>query len=599
MLGVIRRNYYKKRQKLRLHLFISLIVSLFVSCGENPPKQEHFVTGSPIQFIKQIPSTKFSSMAKIDFIKSELKSQISNSVGLKLQSHFPHENRPESFSIEYAYREVPFCWSRSKAHFLENGELFVMGRKPNLIPTRFDEQPLDSIFDNPEEVEKFVRAEFAAESFWLPQKPNQPVVTGKHRCFLNEKNSKEAVPAYKFMFGPFLIIADQNKIFLRDDQTLGVTGKTRVLSRVKNGQSNLVEVTIPGIVPSGFLETDFISTVVYGEDKLYSEDYVFTPQIGSSGFAEVSLFTNSVKQYFFMENLGFSFEGYKPVVIHVHRVPVDAFGTADHNNGKYLPNGPDINFQKPSILVGAGDGSTAKNMKYEPDVIAHEFTHHVVFQYLQTTQGEAVMLHEGLADYFTIARSGDPCLAPSICTAPGAGLCAFANQCLRTADNSLKFNDATYQSYDSAAHLKSQLISGLLWNVRQNPQINKNAFDKVVYRSVTLLNENSGLEEYLLAILVSAKEKKQNNISQVLRQELQSRGLGQYLAKIDRNDQVNTKLQDIERTEASIPDVKPKQNNSSGGGCTVGTESDFSLLMLLGSMTLFLRFRCFRRSRFD
>ena len=63
----------------------------------------------------------------------------------------------------------------------------------------------------------------------------------------------------------------------------------------------------------------------------------------------------------------------------------------------------------------------------EFDVVAHEYGHHIVFAKVTSTQGDALIIHEGLSDAFVTLMTDDTCIANSICP-NGSAACFLANQ---------------------------------------------------------------------------------------------------------------------------------------------------------------------------
>lgn len=83
------------------------------------------------------------------------------------------------------------------------------------------------------------------------------------------------------------------------------------------------------------------------------------------------------------------------------------------------------------------------NLPVDADVIGHEFGHHIIYQTITSVSGESLILHEGLADYFTFAHTKDDSLGESICPA-GSLACWTKGQCLRTANNDINFSSLEY-----------------------------------------------------------------------------------------------------------------------------------------------------------
>ena len=142
------------------------------------------------------------------------------------------------------------------------------------------------------------------------------------------------------------------------------------------------------------------------------------------------------------------------------------------------------------------------NLPKDTDVISHEYGHHVIYKSLKSTRGESLILHEGLADFFVFARTGDGCLGESICPS-GSQICEV-DQCLRTADNSLVYGEGLYPH--KPAHQKGQLISGYLWDLAQSNDVPLEDLERMVLRAIDLLVSDSGIEHFMLALYNADQE---------------------------------------------------------------------------------------------
>src|SRR5690606_2594621 len=151
--------------------------------------------------------------------------------------------------------------------------------------------------------------------------------------------------------------------------------------------------------------------------------------------------------------------------------------------------------------VGDGDGEKLQNLPKDSDVVSHELGHHVIFQSLTSTKGESLVMHEGLADYFAFARTDDPCLGESICPAGSPVGCELESQCLRTADNTYVLNVDT----KSEEHFKSQFISGMLWDLRDNA-VPAQDLDEMVIQATGMLLSNSGYHDLILTLMLADKD---------------------------------------------------------------------------------------------
>jgi hypothetical protein len=142
-----------------------------------------------------------------------------------------------------------------------------------------------------------------------------------------------------------------------------------------------------------------------------------------------------------------------------------------------------------SIRIGR-DSDALVNLARDADVVAHEFSHHVIVGSLTSRSGESGILHEGYADYFAYAMSGDPYLAESV--QPGSPYLRTA--LLPAAD---RYDDPDVQQW--SAHDLGQLWSAVLWALRDDA--GADAADQLAYASVRYLGASSGFADAVLGLL--------------------------------------------------------------------------------------------------
>ena len=216
-----------------------------------------------------------------------------------------------------------------------------------------------------------------------------------------------------------------------------------------------------------------------------SGNYEFSPETEDNKFDLVQVFIrlSQVTKWFTEkdQNLG------EKVKTTIHLTNDDTI-----NNGSYVPN----TGSGAQIKIGKGDGYVMRHLARDLDVIAHEYSHHIIYQTLKTAQGEAGILHEALADYFAYAISGDPNLAETV---------LYVDRPLRTAllPDELKFNR---EGLAWSKHAKSQFYSRLLWLQRETIG---SEFDKTVIKSLALLKPQSSLHDGIMAILLASEEESQ------------------------------------------------------------------------------------------
>ena len=245
-----------------------------------------------------------------------------------------------------------------------------------------------------------------------------------------------------------------------------------------------IKVQLPNLSGDGFLDGTTFS--VFAPDDTTARatpvdgDFSFLPDdpAESLSFDQAQAYYTSTKVLgFFVERFGYD-AGKDHLIVRVNDIVGGQAG-----NAAYIP--PTAG--GPEIIIGKGDDEH-RNLARDTDVIAHEFTHHVLFPHLPTARGEAGILHEGTADYFAYAFNGDPNLGESV--VPGEPY-------LRTAALApTDVFDASDPTRDS--HWRGQYWSAVLWELHQ--KLGQDA-DKIVYESFSYFTAGTGIKEAFLALL--------------------------------------------------------------------------------------------------
>ena len=172
------------------------------------------------------------------------------------------------------------------------------------------------------------------------------------------------------------------------------------------------------------------------------------------------------------------------------------------SNAAYLPSSLKGN-TRPQIVIGTGweegmPDETKYPLRYlgkDSDVVMHEFGHHMVFRTLRDVRGEGGAMHEGFADYFTYAITGNNLLAESI---------------VPSNRTSLRGGDKTgdvVSFISEKPHISGELWSSALWKVRVQLggwQTGYLAFDKIVWEAVDLLKFDADYYDAISALAKSA-----------------------------------------------------------------------------------------------
>ena len=305
----------------------------------------------------------------------------------------------------------------------------------------------------------------------------------------------------------FRVLSDQNLIYKVQKKWFeGVQGKVQAYNHnPRDGNLETFDVELSG---TGYLENDELKTdtnsnhrnKTSGIPRAFSDsnEFIFNPD--GASFAEASVFAHAYNMLAYFKDLGFKYSESNPMKLVVH-----ALFDGEKNNAQYDPPSSVLD-KHPTISVGSGDGKILQNLPFDGDVIKHEFTHHVVTQTLKDVIGEALILHEGLADYFTFASTNDACLGESICP-DNSGLCIVKPEqenpdkksCLRTGEIELKYNDSRYRKY--GFHTKGQLVSGFLWDLRS--ELTDEVFTPIAYKALSYLVRDSGFKDFLISLLLA------------------------------------------------------------------------------------------------
>ena len=370
-------------------------------------------------------------------------------------------------------------------------------------------------------------------------------------------------------------IADGEEIYHVQPLFFHATGNARIYPN-NALDASLQDFELTDLKESGQLSNNYFFTEIQSTSQPLANksdfQFVFSPE--SSEFAETSIFTNANRILAYFQSIGYQNFGNFPLKLVVHAT----IGN-DSNNALYQPA---VNTHS-TIYIGDGDGTILKNLATDRDVVSHEFGHHVIFGTLTSVKGASLVLHEGLADFFTFAKTGNACLGESICPSGSPIRCAVEAQCLRTAENSYSFTSA---DLPSEAHLRSQFISGLLWDLTAKDAIDRTLVSKAVLGGVALLAQSSGYRDFIIALLKADESQNGGAHCQTILERAQTRGLESFLTDVS----CSNTLPEISGTQqaTTIAEDNSESSNSgdSGGGLcgvaggSVGTASGLWWLLL-------------------
>lgn len=295
----------------------------------------------------------------------------------------------------------------------------------------------------------------------------------------------------------------------------------------------------------GILETETLDTSGYlsgrnfqvftadGSARATSENGIFDFNRSDNSFAQASAYANAEMMLGWFNALTENTVDTEcfPIDIKLHNV----FPGGVVNNARYIPDVSTVT-GRPEILVGNGDGIRLTNLSTDPDVVSHELAHHVIYRGVKDTNHfESVVIHEGFADYFVYSKTGNSCLAETVCPL-GSFDCVQA-RCLRNGTNSLSFNDPRLPS---TPHDQGQIISAMLLDIaNQIDGESATPFVSTVAASVKYLLPRSNLADMVQALMLADRDLNGGRYACVIYDAAISRGLGRWIEQLQCTDFVN------------------------------------------------------------
>ena len=303
----------------------------------------------------------------------------------------------ESKIFHYSFQNIPICSWYGRTLNLDSAPELLSGH----LEGKLESLTVDETSEWPESkaVTSFIAVESGIESL--------DTVSASKCWYLTSE--LELLPAYDVTIvaknRTIKAVADGNQIF-----EIGAGGfdmaRISYEAEASGGRVNVLETdTLDG---TGFLSgRNFEVFTNDGSPRATSGDGNFEFAHNDEFFAQASAYANAELMLGWFEALSTNAVDSEcfPIDIKLHYV----FPGGGVNNARYQP---DVSTAtgRPEILVGDGDGIRLTNLATDPDVIAHEFAHHVIYRGVKDTNHfESVVIHEGLADYFVYAKTGNSC----------------------------------------------------------------------------------------------------------------------------------------------------------------------------------------------
>lgn len=465
-----------------------------------------------------------------------------------------NDTRIQTVEMGFQVDGVPLCQFQLKFHETLKGGMAVFGNLP-----RIDVQREFSASDWPEEAYFGPRI---VETLSMKGLDPDFKILQKTPCLWTHEGSLYPVWELEFTSGDLLYaaIVDDQTVHRFHPKHFHATGKAKTYpNNIKDPERQ--EFTINEMTGSGYLENAYFTTCVPSGPSVYvcpptafagppyplvkeaSLNYDYTLAGNGDALTQTSVFVNANRTLEWLKEHGYKSFGNVPIRLHVHAV-----FQGDSNNALYEPR-PGFSI----IYVGDGDGDILQNLGTDADVVGHELGHHVVYDTIKRIdKREPLVLHEGLADYLTFARTGNACLGESICpdSSVQTRVCTIAKRCLRSGENDYTFGGATTPK---EPHTQSQFISGMLWDLYAKDKIPLNDVTRLVLRTLELMVEDSGFVHWSVGMLLADDAFFQGTNCNTILNRLKTRGLSAAVTDID-CQKIQTQTVISEGSNSSIRD---------------------------------------------
>lgn len=293
---------------------------------------------------------------------------------------------------------------------------------------------------------------------------------------------------------PFYFVVDDQQIYASGALELHATSGQATIYDQNPQQGNLVAVPLTGLDGSGYLNSErFVSVIKTSvpEEAVKSEELNFSFDVDSNGFIETSVFANAELMGDWFLTMGSKEIGCIQIELHPF---TDRFGS---DNALYQPEWL-TSSKHPQIHI-YDDGPKLKNLRLDFDVVAHELGHHIVSRSLTAIDDlTTVTIHEGLADFFVFAKTGNGCLAESICR-EGNEVCQVDSSCLRSAELNLKYSD-----FIESPHFDSQVISKWLYGMTAT--LGRDNVGRTVVASIKYMSSKGTYKGLIKGVMAADRE---------------------------------------------------------------------------------------------
>ncbi len=502
----------------KAHIFV--LIYLWLASSQALARQASQTFISPF-FTRSVGTT---NLTKAKTALGQLGATVQKFVRAKVSNDLISSRRIKSrnsYRADYHFfiDDTRICDYQLTANQNQAGELFVLGAIPDKVKGRAAEGWQWPDLQGTKDV---------VLEYWAKKnRDGVEFVQEKGRCFYESEGSLS--PVYELVLRSrglaYAVKADDEKVIeivpLYFDATEATIGYFE-----HNVESTFIEATVTLVDPNQLTNTYFETQMGDDSSRAFSETSSFVYGESDDRTKETSAFMHANHQLDFLAGFGYNWTEVKPLDIILH----DNIG-GNKNNALYRPAEANPDTGRPSISLGDGDGVGLTNLDTDEDVVSHEFGHHVLYRYLTSTSGESLVLHEGIADSLAFAKSGSACLGPTICPEESS-FCVVKGECLRSGETTLRYDSSNFLQL--GAHLKGQVISGLLWDFRKKTTADTSI--RLILKAITYLSESAGYRDFLLSLLFADRDLNASANACTITEIANGRGFSSLLTGIDCQD---------------------------------------------------------------
>lgn len=400
----------------------------------------------------------------------------------------------EHYDYRYVAGGIPLCGAMSHVHVVRGQVIYRDELATGSLDGKAWSDVSSLVFDDPMSIARRGAGELGID-------PAKVRLTSAERCWLVDAGAPAAAYEMAAIIGdrPYKIVGNVDRLTKVSPAWFDVTGEGQTYE--KNSVDGVLKsYPLPDLdeSTSQLVSRRFKTLVASDATPAEFEDRKYVVEPSDPRFTEIAMFTNveRMASWFTLPEHDYKL-GCVPIEVEPHAVFKSPYSDETSvNNGAYIP--PEATKTGyPLIRMGDGDGTLLRNLGTDFDTVAHELGHHIIYQRIKDQKGEAGVLHEGLADYFVFAATGDACLGESVCPA-GSDICTVESQCLRSGQTDLRYDS---DSLPPDAHRRSQLISGYLWDVGSKPELGHAQVAKTLIKAIDYLGRAPGYLDLIKALM--------------------------------------------------------------------------------------------------